>query len=92
MLFIAGGPAHEYFAVKNVLLRDRTITVSCYLQSADPEFPQDGNEKPLEELPQTEKDLYKYDVIMLHDPNGALFPPDFRGMLRRFASEHGGRM
>jgi len=90
VLFIAGGPAHEYYAVKNVLLRDRTINVSCFLQSADPEFPQDGNEKPLTELPQTEKDLYRFDVVLLHDPNGERFPPDFRGMLRRFVSDHGG--
>ena len=90
VLLIAGGPAHDYYAIKNLLLRDSTISLSCFLQSADGEFPQDGNEKPLEELPATEKDLFKYDLILLHDPDGEAFPPDFRAMLRKFASEHGG--
>jgi hypothetical protein len=90
VLVIAGGPSHEYYAIKNVLLRDRTITVSCFLQSADPEFPQDGNDKPLTTLPESDKDLFKYDVVILTDPNGTLFPPDFRSMLRRFSAEHGG--
>ena len=90
VLLIAGGPAYEYYAIKNVLLRDSTITLSCFLQSADSEFPQDGNAKPLESLPATEKELFQYDVILLHDPDGEAFPPDFRKMLRKFASEHGG--
>ena len=29
VLFVAGAPAHEYYAIKNSLLRDTTITVAC---------------------------------------------------------------
>jgi len=90
VLFIAGAPAHEYYAIKNTLLRDTTITLACFLQSADPEFPQDGNEISLEKLPNTEKDLFAFDVVLMHDPNGQLFPPEFTKMLKKFVSEHRG--
>ncbi|MHC4223221.1 MAG: VWA domain-containing protein [Planctomycetota bacterium] len=90
VLLISGGPAHEYYAVKNVLLRDGTVTLACYLQSADPEFPQDGNEISLRELPGDEKELFEYGVVILHDPDGDRFPPGFSALLRKFVGEHGG--
>ncbi|MEM8885294.1 MAG: hypothetical protein AAGD14_14595, partial [Planctomycetota bacterium] len=90
VLFIAGAPAHEYYAIKNTLLRDSTITVACFLQSADPEFPQDGNEISLDELPKDEKGLFAFDVVLMHDPNGLLFPPNFTGLLKEFVAEHRG--
>jgi len=90
VLFVAGSPAHEYYAIKNSLLRDTTITLACFLQSADPEFPQDGNEVSLEKLPDTEKDLFGYDVVLMHDPDGTLFPPNWSGLLRKFVADHRG--
>jgi len=90
VLLVSGGPAHEYYAVKNVLLRDTTITLACFLQSADPRFPQDGNEISLDDLPLSEKELFEYGVVILHDPNGDLFPPDWRALLRKFVADHGG--
>ncbi|MHC4407711.1 MAG: hypothetical protein ACYS0F_01770, partial [Planctomycetota bacterium] len=90
VLFIAGAPAHEYYAIKNTLLRDSTITVACYLQSADPEFPQDGNGISLEKLPENEKELFEFDVVLMHDPNGQLLPPGFTKLLKKFVAEHRG--
>lgn len=90
VLLIAGAPAHEYYAIKNTLLRDTTITLACFLQSADPEFPQDGNGISLDSLPDTEKDLFDFDVVLLHDPNGELFPPNFTKMLKSFVADHRG--
>ena len=90
VLFVAGAPAHEYYAIKNTLLRDSTITVACYLQSADPEFPQDGNGISLEKLPENEKELFDFDVVLMHDPNGQLLPPDFTKLLKKFVAEHRG--
>ncbi len=90
VLLIAGGPSHEYRAVKNVLLRDRTIQLACYLQSADPKFPQDGNDISLPDLPNDEKGLFTFDVVILCDPNGTRFPPGFTDLLKKFVSEHRG--
>ncbi|MHC4547998.1 MAG: hypothetical protein ACYTEZ_04405 [Planctomycetota bacterium] len=89
VLLISGAPAHDYYAVKNVLLRDTTVTLACYLQSAAPEFPQDGNVS-LADLPRDEKELFKYDVVMLHDPSPNDLPPDWTALLKKFVAEHGG--
>ena len=89
VLLVAGGPAHEYYAVKNVLLRDTTITLACYLLSADPEFPQDGNVS-LTELPKDEKELFEYDVVILHDPDGDALPVGWPVLLKKFVAEHRG--
>jgi len=89
VLLVAGAPAYEYYAIKNTLMRDSTITLSCFLESADPGFRQDGNVS-IEALPKEEKDLFAYDVIILHDPDPAFFPPDWQALLKKFVSDHGG--
>jgi hypothetical protein len=89
VLLVSGAPAHEYYAIKNVLLRDTTVTLACYLQSAAPEFPQDGNIS-LKQLPASEKDLFAFDVVILHDPGPEDLPPDWPALLKKFVAEHGG--
>ncbi|MDH3590637.1 MAG: hypothetical protein OER88_02070 [Planctomycetota bacterium] len=89
VLLISGAPAHEYYAIKNTLMRDTTITLAAYLQNADPDFPQDGNVS-LKKLPQTKKEIFEYDVIILHDPNGEKLTPDWPALLKKFVSEHRG--
>ena len=89
VLLVAGGPAHEYYAIKNTLVRDSTIMLACFLESADPQFRQDGN-IAIEELPKEEKDLFTYDVVILHDPDPTLFPPDWPALIKKFVSDHGG--
>ncbi len=89
VLLVAGAPAYEYYAIKNTLMRDSTITLACFLQSADPQFRQDGNVS-IEELPKEEKDLFGYDVVILHDPDPTAFPPDWQSLLKKFVSDHGG--
>ena len=90
VLFIAGAPAHEYYAIKNTLLRDSTIQLACFLQSADPEFPQDGNGISLTTLPETEKELFEFDVVLMHDPSGHDMPPNFLKMMKKFVADHRG--
>ncbi len=89
VLLVSGAPAHEYYAIKNTLLRDTTVELACFLQSADPEFPQDGN-VVLEDLPATIEKLYKFDVVILHDPDGDRMPADWPAMLKTFVSDHRG--
>ncbi|HEX5137339.1 MAG TPA: vWA domain-containing protein [Planctomycetota bacterium] len=89
VLLVAGAPAYDYYAIKNTLMRDSTITLACFLESADPNFRQDGNVS-ITELPKEEKDLFAYDVVILHDPDPSVFPPDWPAMLKKFVSDHGG--
>ncbi len=66
VLLIAGSPLHEYQILRNLLTRDRTIELSCWLLSADRDFPQDGNVS-LKELPEDRKELDPYDVFIFMD-------------------------
>lgn len=68
VLMIAGGPSHEYRILRNLLVRDDTIEVACWLSSADPGFPQDGDVS-LEELPTDRDELERWDVFVLLDPD-----------------------
>ncbi|HLX62122.1 MAG TPA: VWA domain-containing protein, partial [Planctomycetota bacterium] len=71
VLLIAGVPTREYFYLVPALLRDPVIDLSCYLQSADVDYVQQGKTQ-LERLPQTTDDWSRYDVAVLYDvdPNG----------------------
>ncbi|MBK8980536.1 MAG: hypothetical protein IPM29_31930 [Planctomycetes bacterium] len=68
VLLLAGGPSHEYRILRNLLTRDDTIELACWLQSASTRFPQDGNVS-LEELPKEREELAKFDVFVLIDPD-----------------------
>jgi hypothetical protein len=92
VLVISGTPGKEFRYVKNFLIRDKTIAAHSWLQTADPEVTQDASDglKPLTRLPYSEEDLFKYDVIVLIDPNPMFFNPEWGKLLKRFVGEHGG--
>ena len=70
LLLLAGAPSHEFQILRNLLIRDKTIDVSCWLQSADEKFPQDGDEEVrIDALPDGRQALDPYDVVVLIDPN-----------------------
>jgi uncharacterized membrane protein len=69
VLLIAGSPTWEYRALQRLLTRDRTVHLSCWLQTLDPDLPQEGNDPPLEEFPSAFEDLLAYNVIILIDPD-----------------------
>lgn len=89
VLFIAGNASKEYRYVKNHLTRDTTLSVSCWLQSAEAGFNQEGD-APLATLPKTEQELFGYDVILLLDPDPREFDAAWAGLLKRFVGDHGG--
>lgn len=71
VLLIAGQPSREYLYMAPALLRDPIIDLSCYLQSADVDYTQQGN-TVIQRLPATVKEWSRYDVAILFDvdPNG----------------------
>lgn len=78
LLLIAGGSCHEFQILRNLLIRDKTIDVSCWLQSADPKFPQDGDEGVrLEKLPAERAEFDPYDVVVLIDPDSTKLDATF---------------
>ena len=42
VLFVDGSPRWEYRYLKNEMIRDKTVDISCLLTSADPTFAQEG--------------------------------------------------
>ena len=89
VLFIAGNAGKEYRYLKNHLTRDKTVSVSCWLQSADAAFNQEGD-APLTTLPKTEQELFGYDVVLMLDPDPREFDAAWAKLLTRFVGDHGG--
>ncbi|NQT20774.1 MAG: VWA domain-containing protein, partial [Planctomycetes bacterium] len=89
ILVVAEKPTWEYRYLKNYLIRDTSMEVSLLLQSADPEFFQEGT-KPISEFPKTREELFAYDVVVLLGANAArLSDADLRN-LHAFVETVGG--
>lgn len=89
VLIVAGRPSYDYRAITTLFERDRTIDVSCWLQSADERAVRDGD-TVITELPRKPEDLFSYDAILLLDANPAELDEAFAISLRRFVDEFGG--
>lgn len=89
VLLIAGRPSYEYRYVTRLLERDKTIDLSCWLQSADTRAVRDGN-TVITELPRRPEDIYEYDVLLLLDPNPRELDSAWAITVRRLVDEFGG--
>jgi hypothetical protein len=89
VLLVAGAPTWEYRLVQKLLARDKTITVSCWLQTLDEERAQEGT-RPITRLPITKDELFYYDVILLFDPNPQEFDRAWIDLVKQFVGEHSG--
>jgi hypothetical protein len=90
LLLLAGSPSHEFQILRNLFIRDKTIDVSCWLQSADEKFPQDGDEEVrIDELPANRQALDPYDVVVLIDPNRDKLTARFCEALQQHVVEGG---
>ncbi len=86
VLLLAGGPTWEYRKLRRLFTRDPTIDLSCWLQSASPGYPQEGNH-PITELPSREEDFRPYHAVLLLDPDpgrlNLLFAANLEKAVRR---------
>jgi len=89
VLLVAGRPSYEYRYVTRLLERDRTVNLSCWLQSADAQAVRDGN-TPIAELPRRPQDVFAYDAIVLLDPNPGGLDSSWAITARRLVDEFGG--
>mgnify|MGYP006289860869 FL=1 len=71
VLYIEGKPRWEYRYLKNSMVRDKMISVSILLLSADPRFRQEGD-VPINEFP-SKDELEKYDTIIIGDVSASAF-------------------
>ena len=89
VLLVAGSPLWEFRMVRTLLIRDKTIDVSCWLQSLDGDMRQDGN-TVIERFPQKQEDLFKYDVLILFDPDPMEFDQERIDAIEEFVGTHAG--
>jgi len=99
VLYVEGYPRWEYRYVKNALIRDdENFAVHVILLSAERGFqqPSSGDLDPIFAFPESTKDLFEYDVVILGDVNPASLatsPEEVTAVLKnlaRFISEAGG--
>ena len=99
VLFIAGYTFPEVQFIRNALIRDSTVEVSTWLQTASNDFKHPGND-PIRRLPMDLTELAGgtkngqvypgYDCIVLYDPTPEKWPGSFSELLRQFVTERGG--
>jgi uncharacterized membrane protein len=99
VLFVDGYPRWDYRYLKNAMLRDKSISVSCLLANADFNFLQEGN-KPLPSatanspghFPDTLEQLMGYDVLLIGDVDPTYFSDNQLQLMNDFVSKGGGLM
>ncbi|MFO1076518.1 MAG: hypothetical protein U1E73_02195 [Planctomycetota bacterium] len=90
VLLLSSASTFEYQMLRNLLTRDKTIDVSCWVQNADEKFPQDGDEEVrIDRLPESRQQLDPYDVVILVDPNQGLLTGSFCEALQQHVLENG---
>jgi uncharacterized membrane protein len=98
VLYVEGYPRWEYRYVKNEMIRDQTVNISCLLTSADPTFAQEGDpadEKsnfpgPIKRFPESVEEILKYDVIIFGDVDPRQFTDAQLQLVKDFVSKRGG--
>ncbi|MBM4034050.1 MAG: hypothetical protein FJ291_20040 [Planctomycetes bacterium] len=89
VLFVAGQPSYFYRFLKNALVVDKSILLSCWLQSADADFIQEGSRR-ITHYPETRQELFDFDVVLFSDADPAMFRPEQLADLRAFVGQFGG--
>lgn len=91
VLAVAGGPTREYRFVRNMLYRDNSIQLDAWLQTGQPGISQDAD-NILTDFPSTAEELFKYDTLVLFDPNWLDFSAEQLELVDRWLSQQAGGM
>jgi hypothetical protein len=89
VLLISGTATWDFRLLQTLLVRDKTINVSSWLQSMDIDMLQEGNTQ-IKKLPENEKELFEYDVVLMLDPNPIEFDEKWIILLQKFVEEKKG--
>ena len=89
VLFVDGYPRWDFRFLKTELIRDKTVTVSTLLTSADPAYPQEGN-LPITRFPESIEELLEYDVVILGDVDPRQFTDNQLQLIADFVGERAG--
>jgi uncharacterized membrane protein len=89
VLLIAGSPTMEFHHLVPSLIRDSVIDVSCFLQTADVNAVQQGNDV-IDQLPRTTQEWNRYDVVVVYDIDPNKFTNDQETGLEWLVQNGGG--
>lgn len=89
VLVVSGTPNWDYRFLRQILEREKSIDVSCWLQSLDEGRGQEGD-IAITHLPRTREELFVYDVILLLDPDPREFDEAWIDLLTEFVRDHSG--
>ena len=96
VLYVDGYPRWEYRYIKNEMIRDRTVNISCLLTSADPSFAQEGDPSsegfpgPIKRFPESIEEMMHYDVVLFGDVDPRQFTDSQLQLIADFVSKRGG--
>ncbi|NMC19063.1 MAG: hypothetical protein GYA33_01475 [Thermogutta sp.] len=88
VLYVERAPRFEYRYLRNLLLREPSVSLDCVLQSADPEYAADAK-GVLPGVPMRRDELWRYDVIMLGDVDPGWFPRSTLEDIAEFVRDSG---
>jgi uncharacterized membrane protein len=89
VLYVDGYPRWEYRYIKNEMIRDATVDISCLLTSADPSFAQEGD-RPIRRFPESIEEMMEYDVVVFGDVDPRQFTDNQLQLVADFVSKRGG--
>ncbi|MGH7213832.1 MAG: hypothetical protein ACREIT_03610 [Tepidisphaeraceae bacterium] len=89
VLYVDGYPRWDYRYLKNEMMRDKTVDISCLLTSADPAFAQEGD-RPIRRFPESIEELLEYDVIVFGDVDPRQFTDAQLQLVSEFVAKKGG--
>ncbi len=93
VLLISGSPTWEYRNLRNLLIHDKTVVLSCWLQGTSKAYPQVGN-RLLTKLPMTDEEIFDPKdgphVIILVDIDPTDFSLEWFQRIEKFVREHAG--
>ena len=89
VLFVDGYPRWDYRYLKNTLIRDKTVDVSCLLMSADANFRQEGD-RPITRFPDSPGEMLDYDVILIGDVDPRQLSDNQTQLIADFVARRGG--
>ncbi len=89
VLLVASGPTREYIFLRNLLKRDKEISVDVWLQSATDGTSQDADQI-LTTFPGTPQEMFEYDCVVAFDPDWKKLEPPQVDLLERWVAEKAG--
>lgn len=89
VLLVAGRPSYFYRYLRNALIVDQSVQLSCWLQSADEDFHQEGNLR-ITHYPADARELFSHHVVIFHDVDPTVLSQERLKDLEAFVGRFGG--